>query len=200
MFFENWCNGELSKIGHQKMSITKKVLLNWYIFFNEKKIEKESCDFWHRKLTLKSQILTIWSTWRYVYSQNSAISLRPIHFIAKIKLILLPRVRNSITYLLTSSGHWSGTPHKRVGYPNYARAPEPRGISCILPGLQQFYDNNQPHGVCTFEGWVLFAPPETVLHKIDLVQFPPPWFDDFWKVLLHQTKSKEKPIVHLSTS
>ena len=122
-------------------------------------------------------------------------------FILLLQTNFLPRVRNYMTHLLTSSGRSPGTPHKRGGYPNYARAPEPRGISCILPGLQQFYDNNQPHGVCIFEGRVLFAPPETVLvHKIDLAQFPPPWFDDFWKVLLHQTKSKEKPTIHLSTS
>ena len=137
------------------------------------------------------------SIWSYIYWQNLAISLRPILF---LQTKFLPRVRNSMIHLLTSSGHWSGTPHKRGGYPKYARAQEPRGISCILPGLQRFYYNNQPHGVYIFVGRVLFVPPETVLHKIDLVQFPPPWFDDFWKVLLHQTKSKEKPIVRLSTS
>ena len=36
---------------YQKMSITKNVLLNWY--FQCKKNEKDSCDFWQRKLSLK---------------------------------------------------------------------------------------------------------------------------------------------------
>ena len=56
--FENWCSGELWKIGHHfrkqsylKMSITKNVLLNWYS--SMKKNEKDLDDFWHRKLTLK---------------------------------------------------------------------------------------------------------------------------------------------------
>ena len=31
--------------GLQKMSIKKNVLLNWYIFFNENKIEKDWDDF-----------------------------------------------------------------------------------------------------------------------------------------------------------
>ena len=35
----------------------------------------------------------------YVNYQNTAISLKPIHLIDKIKLILYPRVRNSTTYL-----------------------------------------------------------------------------------------------------
>ena len=46
--FENWCSGEMSKIGHQfsykmilelmlsKMSITKNVLLNWYSSMKKK--------------------------------------------------------------------------------------------------------------------------------------------------------------------
>ena len=37
---------------YQKMSITKNVLLNWYSSM-KKKIEKDSDNFWYRKLTLK---------------------------------------------------------------------------------------------------------------------------------------------------
>ena len=48
--FENWCNGEVSK--------SAKILLSKSIFYVKtqrikKKIEKDSDDFWHRKLTLK---------------------------------------------------------------------------------------------------------------------------------------------------
>ena len=58
--FENWSSGDQSKIGHQfrkkiftnwryqKISITKNVHLNWY----SSKIETESNDFGHRKLSL----------------------------------------------------------------------------------------------------------------------------------------------------
>jgi hypothetical protein len=35
------------------MPITKNVLVNWYSIFNEKKIEKDSDEFLHKKLTLK---------------------------------------------------------------------------------------------------------------------------------------------------
>ena len=45
-------------------------------------------------LKLKSKYLT-----RYVNSQNTAISLNPIHFINKIKIILYMQIRNSITHL-----------------------------------------------------------------------------------------------------
>jgi hypothetical protein len=45
-------------------------------------------DFTHRKLTLKSQILTIWGiTWRYVNSQNTSIPSKDIITIDEIKLI-----------------------------------------------------------------------------------------------------------------
>ena len=53
--FENWCSGELSKIGHRfsnksylklllsKNITNKKCVLNWYSL--QKKIEKDSDDF-----------------------------------------------------------------------------------------------------------------------------------------------------------
>ena len=60
--FENWCSGELPKIGHHfnnkmiyKLMISKNVkqCAPKLVFFNEKKIQKDSIDIWHRKLTLK---------------------------------------------------------------------------------------------------------------------------------------------------
>ena len=56
MNFENWCNGELSKIGHHfnnkviknlklsNMSITTNVLL-MYVFFKKEKNENDSDNF-----------------------------------------------------------------------------------------------------------------------------------------------------------
>ena len=65
--FEFWINGELSKIWHH---FSKKVILSKQInnkkcapklvFFNQKKIAKDSDDFWPRKLTLKSDFGTFW--------------------------------------------------------------------------------------------------------------------------------------------
>ena len=56
MNFENWCNGELSKIGHHfsnkvilKMMLSKNInnkkCAPELVFFNEKKIEKDSDDY-----------------------------------------------------------------------------------------------------------------------------------------------------------
>ena len=51
-------------------------------------------------MTLKTQILQISSAWRYYVNwQNTQIPFLHIHFSGKIKLILYPRVRNSITQL-----------------------------------------------------------------------------------------------------
>ena len=50
-------------------------------------------------MTLKTQIARNYSTWHYANSQNKAISLKPIHFIDNIKLILIPPGRNSTTHL-----------------------------------------------------------------------------------------------------
>ena len=50
--FDNWSNGELAKIGHHfrkytdlKIDIIKKCAPK-FIFFNEKKIQKDSDDFY----------------------------------------------------------------------------------------------------------------------------------------------------------
>ena len=47
------------------------------------------------------------STWRYANSQNAAISLMPIYPMDKIKLILYPRVRNSIPHLIIIYIKWN---------------------------------------------------------------------------------------------
>ena len=63
MIFEFWINGKLSKIGHHfsnkkilKMILSKDVnnikCAPKLVFFYEKKNEKDSDDFRHRKLTL----------------------------------------------------------------------------------------------------------------------------------------------------
>ena len=69
---------------HQKWHLTKSGINESFApnfkFFNEKKNWNDSDDFWHRKLTLKTQKSPIWSTWRYVNSQNTTISLKAIHF------------------------------------------------------------------------------------------------------------------------
>ena len=61
-----------------------------FIVSNDPKMKFKD-DFWYIKFKE--------STWRYVNSQNIAISLKPIHFINKIKLILYPRARKFITHL-----------------------------------------------------------------------------------------------------
>ena len=64
--FEFWINGEVSKIGyHFRNKIFQILILSnnvknkrfapKLIFFNEKKIEKDSDDFLHRKLTLTAR-------------------------------------------------------------------------------------------------------------------------------------------------
>ena len=47
-------------------------------------------DYGNIKFTLKIQISRVKSTWHYANSQNKGISLKPIHFIDRIKLIPLP--------------------------------------------------------------------------------------------------------------
>ena len=74
--FEFWINGELSKIGHcfsnkviWKLILSKNVNNKKYapksVFFNKKKkIEKDSDDFWHRKLTLKVHFSRFATSWQ----------------------------------------------------------------------------------------------------------------------------------------
>ena len=68
MNFEFWINGELSKIGHHfsnkvilKIDFIKKCALK-LVFFNEKKTEKDSDNFWNRKLTLKVEFWSNFGT------------------------------------------------------------------------------------------------------------------------------------------
>ena len=86
--FKNWC--------YQKMSKTKKCAPK-LIFFNEKKIEKDSEDFWHRKLTLKVKFWLFLTPPHYTNSQNSIISFGYVDFLAKIFPILYPPLENSTT-------------------------------------------------------------------------------------------------------
>ena len=55
------------------MSITKKFAPK-LVFFYEKKVEKDSDDFWHRKLTLKVKFWLFLTPPHYTNSQNSIIS------------------------------------------------------------------------------------------------------------------------------
>ena len=84
--FENWCSGELSKIGHHfrnkmvlKLMISKKVknkkCAAKLVFFNNKKNEKDSDDFLNRKLTSKVKFWRFLTPPYYTNSQNLLISL-----------------------------------------------------------------------------------------------------------------------------
>ena len=53
------------------------------VFFNEKKIEKDSDDFWHRKLTLKVKFWHFLTARHYSNSPNLAISFDYSWFLAK---------------------------------------------------------------------------------------------------------------------
>ena len=67
---------------YQKMSITKNVLLNWYSPM-KKKIEKDSDDCWHRKLTLKVKLWYFLTAPHYSNFQNLVISFEYSWFLAK---------------------------------------------------------------------------------------------------------------------
>ena len=62
-----------------------------------KKIEKDSDDFWHRKLTLKVEFWHFLIPPHYSNSQNSIISFGYIDFSAKIFLILYTSLENLTT-------------------------------------------------------------------------------------------------------
>ena len=53
------------------------------IFFNEKKIQKDSDDFWHRKLTLKVKFWYFLTAPHYSNFQNFLISFEYSWFLAK---------------------------------------------------------------------------------------------------------------------
>ena len=72
--FKNWF--------YQKMSITTNVLLNWYSSM-KKKIQKDSDDFWHRKLTLKVKFWYFLTAPHYSNFQNLVISFEYSWFLAK---------------------------------------------------------------------------------------------------------------------
>ena len=57
-------------------NVEKKKCAPKLVFFNEKKNEKDSDDFffWHRKLTLKVKFCHFLRPWHYVNLQNTAIS------------------------------------------------------------------------------------------------------------------------------
>ena len=59
------------------------MLLIKVVHLPKKMLKLKKDDFW---LTLKTQISRTKSTWRYVNQQNTAISLKPIHFLDEIKL------------------------------------------------------------------------------------------------------------------
>ena len=67
------------------------MLLKWY--FNEKKIEKDSDDFWHRKLTLKVTFWHFLTPPHCTNSQNSKISCGYFDFLAKIFVISYPLLK-----------------------------------------------------------------------------------------------------------
>ena len=68
--------------------LTNKINKKQYLKTNKAQMNED--DFWHKTSTLKTQIS--WSTWRYVNSQNTATSLKHIHFIDKIKPLLIPKL------------------------------------------------------------------------------------------------------------
>ena len=71
--FKNWF--------YQKMSITTNMLLNWYS--SVKKNQKDSDDFWHRKLTLKVKFWYFLTAPHYSNFQNLVISFEYSWFLAK---------------------------------------------------------------------------------------------------------------------
>ena len=82
------------------MSITKNVLPNWYYLME--KIEKDSDDFWHRKLTLKVKFWHFSTPLHYTNSQNSIISFGYVYFYAKIFKTLYPPLTNLTTCITTT--------------------------------------------------------------------------------------------------
>ena len=86
--FKNWF--------YQKMSITTNVLLDWYSLM-KKKIQKDSDNFWHRKLTLKIKFWHFLKNRHYSKFKNSINSFEFVDFWAKTFLFLYPWLENSTT-------------------------------------------------------------------------------------------------------
>ena len=53
------------------------------VFFNEKKLEKDSHDFWYRKLTLNVKFWHILTPTHYTNSQNLIVSFGYVDFLGK---------------------------------------------------------------------------------------------------------------------
>ena len=92
--------GELKNWSFQKMTITKNLLLNWYS--SMKKNQKDSDDFWHRKLTLKVKF------WHFL--TNLVISFYYSWYLAKNLFDFYPSLQNSTTGIAIMYNHQ----HKRV--------------------------------------------------------------------------------------
>ena len=105
--FKNWF--------YQKMSITTNVLLNWYSSM-KKKIQKDSDDFWHRKLTLKVKFWYFLTAPHYSNFQNLVISFEYSWFLAKnlSNFVSLPwKLHNRECHILQShSYNWDSNSAK----------------------------------------------------------------------------------------
>ena len=86
------------------MSITKNVLLNWYSSM-KKKIEKDSDDFWHKKLTLKVKFWHFFTPPHYTNSQISIISFGYSWLLGKnpSKFVLLVQKLDNLNLPLNKS-------------------------------------------------------------------------------------------------
>ena len=69
------------------------------IFFNEKKIEKDSDNFCHRKLTLKVRFCHFLKIWHYVCWQKTVILIEHVEFFLKFHLIQYPSLGNLTTHI-----------------------------------------------------------------------------------------------------
>ena len=82
--FANWCSDELSK--KQKdfkidvINVNNKKCAPKLVFFDEKKIEKDSYDFRHRKLIMKVEFWHFLTPPHYTNSQNSITSFEYVDF------------------------------------------------------------------------------------------------------------------------
>ena len=70
---------------------------SWIGIIQWKKIEKDSDDFWHRKLTLKVKFWLFLTPPHYTNSHNSIIFFGYVDSYAKKILLLYPSLENSIT-------------------------------------------------------------------------------------------------------
>ena len=131
------------------MSITKNVLLNSYS--SMKKNQKDSDDFWHRKLTLKVKFWHFLTARHYSNSPNFVISSDYSWFLAKnlYNFVSLPwKLHNrychsNYTFILTWSQHYA-----------YSTRINVLQISQIILRFWFIFSQNQPNILQT--GWVFF--------------------------------------------